>query len=464
MVNNKESLDQIENLLNSVAEIDTDYNNIVDLLSNEVLKDYSNKKKKITKKYDLNGTDKFNIFETISDKYKLENFHTDILFSILDPNTPEIGSICNDKILEKFVKMVDTSFKFTVDDTVKVSNQEFNIVFDGEKDKKGYTDLLITNNNNQAIIIENKINDARDTKNQLVRYMKYVWEEKFGKDISSDSEDFKENVRVVYLTLIPNGKKPNIEDYAPSFSPYTNLLQDAITGEDGDILKYRSAVDSKQAKPDLYKFLENCIKLFEGKNDEQHILKKIYLEQYKTLLGHLGGNATMDDVEKMLILEKIYSNKSLLDAAKVLYEIFSDWREQPTRYYDKTPNAVSKFFDEKLEKISQELGLEKETNGHKGYIKRKGEYVFYICGENMELEIGFGKKPNIDYEIFDDTKKRNKYKDILEKNGFNLTEQNNDRYVYSRTETFDERSGNIEVFLLNKKNTIEEIMKEFLAT
>lgn len=458
MVNNKGSLDQIEILLNSVAEIDTDYNNIVDLLSNKVLKDYSNKKKEITEKYDLNGTDKFNIFETISDKYKLENFHTDILFSILDPNTPEIGSICNDKILEKFVKMVDTSFKFTVDDTVKVSNQEFNIVFDGEKDKKGYTDLLITNNHNQAIIIENKIHDAPDTGNQLVRYMAYVNEQAFGKKISL--EDFKKNVRVVYLTLIPNGKKPNIKDYDSNFSPYTNLLQDAITGEDGAILKYRSAVDSKQAKPDLYTFLENCIELFEGKNDEQHTLKRIYLEQYKTLLGHLGGDATMDDIEKRAILEKIYSDQKLFDAANNLYEIFKDRRSA----YDATPKAVSDFFDEKLEKISQELCLEKDSKGHKGYIKRKGEYVFYICGENMELEIGFGKKPNIDYEIFDDTKKRNKYKDILEKNGFNLTEPNNDRYVYSRTEPFDKESNNIEDFLLNKKDTIGKIMNEFLNT
>ena len=135
---------------------------------------YSDHKDDVIRQYDLTREAKFNIFETISDLYTREKFHSDILFTILDSNTPEIGTIRNKEILEEFVKMVDSSFEFIVDDTVKVSKEESNKVLNGDYEKQGYIDLLITNSHNQAIIIENKINDAPDMENQLVRYMEYV--------------------------------------------------------------------------------------------------------------------------------------------------------------------------------------------------------------------------------------------------------------------------------------------------
>lgn len=142
--------------------------------------------------------------------------------------------------------------------------------------------------------------------------MRYVKEQVFKNDKSSE-------IRVVYLTLVP-GKIPNINEYDKSFSKYTEMLSDAKSGEDGRILKYRSAVDSDKNKPDLVKFLDNCINIFAEKTDNIALLKKVYLEQYKTLLGHLGGNAAMLEYQKKL-LEHIYSSQETLKAARDLVNI-----------------------------------------------------------------------------------------------------------------------------------------------
>ena len=122
MVNDEEKLKQIVELLNFVVKTEnadngTKLKNILTLLNDDALETYLDIKNTIIDTYDLNKTDKFNIFETISDTYYVENFHTDILFSILNPNTPEIGPIRNKEILDNFVATIanDDSFKFKID-------------------------------------------------------------------------------------------------------------------------------------------------------------------------------------------------------------------------------------------------------------------------------------------------------------------------------------------------------------
>lgn len=213
-----------------------------------ISKTYSQEKENVIKKYDLNLTDKFNIFETISDLYKREKFHSDILYTVLNPHTPQIGKVSNLTFIDNFVKMLDLDYEFIIDDSIEVSKEEYNSVWDGYEEKKGYIDLLISNRHNQAIIIENKLNYAPDQPNQIVRYMKYIKEQKFEKN---------NNVKmtVVYLTLIP-GKTPDIDSYDQSFEYYKRLIMDAKNGIDGKVLKYRSAIDSN--KKSLVKFLDDC--------------------------------------------------------------------------------------------------------------------------------------------------------------------------------------------------------------
>lgn len=448
MVNDEKKLGNIRKLLKSDALKEyTKLDNILKLLKSDALKEYAEKRKE----FDLDKKYKFNIFETISDTYYKENFHTDILFSILDPNTPEIGPIRNEEILKEFVETVanDKSFEFTIDGTVNVSKQVYNFV----NGKEGYIDLLITNDYNQAIIIENKINDAPDMEDQLARYMEHV-----------DKEIFKNTpgeMRVVYLTLIPNEKKPNIDEYDDYFSDYKDLLND------GETLKYRYAVDKGNSKHDLIYFLYRSISLLEAysknisntEEKQNSLLKKIYLEQYRSLLLHLGGEAKMSDFTENL-LEKIYEDQDLLDAANELYEIFSDWRKKPQRNYDRTPTEVSNFFDKKLKDICYGTSLRKDPND-KGFITEKGNYIFYVCGAGLELEIGFVNR-NENKKI--EATKRKKFKGILEKTlktKLEGDECNTEFYVYHRIYPLEGQTS-MEDFLGPYKTKIQTIEKLFL--
>ena len=345
--------------------------NINNLLS-LVYKEYSKKKKEVIEEYDLNFSDKFNIFETISDLYKREKFHSDILYTILYPHTPQIGGVAKrGEFVKRFINILGLSDKFDVDDTIEISKEEYSPVYEESERRCGYIDLLITNNHNQAIIIENKLNDAPDMPNQIVRYMKYIQEEKFGKDKEVD-------MTVVYLTLIP-GKKPDIGNYHKSFEDYTNLIIDAKDGKDGEILKYRCAIDSDKEKGSLVKFLSDCLLSIEELNDVKDkdvILTKVYLEQYKILLGHLGGNIAMLDYQKEL-LKNIYSSKENYQATKDLVEVFNNKKD-----------VLNALINDKLKEIVPEEFYFFDNWAY--IIKNDAEDYLYVAGWNGGLQIGFG--------------------------------------------------------------------------
>ena len=388
----------------------------------------------------------------------------------MDPNTPEIGPIRNKEILDNFVATIanDDSFKFKTDGTVNVSKQVYNVV----DDKEGFIDLLITNDSRQAIIIENKINDAPDMENQLVRYMKYVREQAFEEAISF--EDFKKNVRVVYLTLTP-GKKPNIDKYSKKYSVYKNLLKDTKTGDEEKILKYLSAVDNDKDKDDLVKFLQKCIDILKDdlnifnkdpnpyiEEKDKYSLKKIYLEQYQILLKHLGGKAKMSELGNEVI-EKIYSEPTLLQAAKDLYKILAlpDWR-------DGDPAGVDKYIDYLLSSFLKENNFEnykphKKAESYLVLWDKDEKDHLYACGECWNLQIGFGTKHKGTISKIN----KEKYKKILAEifpqdeivGGKPIVYK--DKWVYVEIEPIKEKS-NMTDFLNSYKGKILETKKQFL--
>ncbi|MBO7485738.1 MAG: PD-(D/E)XK nuclease family protein [Spirochaetaceae bacterium] len=434
----------LSNLLDWITETETKSVETIRKLLSYTADNYTPEKDTVIDKYDLIGEKRFNIFETISDQYHKEKFHSDILYSILSPETPEIGTICNKEILEEFVKMVDSAFDFKVDDTVKVSKEESNKVLNGDYEKQGYIDLLITNSQNKAIIIENKINDAQDMENQLVRYMDYVKNQKFGKSMTD--KEFKNNVRVVYLTLEP-GKIPNIDEYGNSFAEYKELLSDAKSGKDGKILKYRSAVDSDEKKNDLHTFLEKSIEHLEKiTEDEAALLKKIYIKQYKTLLGHLGGNAAMLEYQKDL-LKEIYSSPEKLKAAKDLVEAFN------------TKDAiVAKLILDGLKPLVEPMGFSFETNrGWQMYCiwnNNKTEYL-YVGGNRSNFEIGFGTNSTFEQSS------QEKYKKILE-TVFSSNAYSDECWILFHIEPFADKN-NMKEFLEYCTSFIPQVKEEFLA-
>ena len=434
---------EVEKLLSEAEKIKKDSLTNIQNLLNFISKEYSSQKDEVIKEYDLNLTDKFNIFETISDLYKREKFHSDILYTILNPTTPQIGKIVSLTFIDNFVKMLDLDYEFIIDNTVKISKEEYNSVWDGSEEKKGYIDLLITNNHNQAIIIENKLNGAPDQPNQIVRYMKYVQEQKFGKNSKVD-------MTVVYLTLIP-GKKPDIDSYDSVFEDYTKLIRDTKYG-DGKVLKYRSAIDSDKNKGSLIKFLRNCLESPELKDvsNSEVMLTKVYLEQYKILLGHLGGDEAMLEYQKKL-LESIYSSEENYKAAKDLVAVFEQ---------DKN-DVLGSIITDQLKNLLEPLGFCFESWEYSDW----GCYIFtkdissdylYAAGLGGQLQLGFGTHNKI-------SKQNQKiYQSILEDIYKVKTETEEDKWVWLDIEPLDDKES-LKEFLQFYTSLLPNVKERFLT-
>jgi|GEM_PF-925882 len=428
----------VEKLLMEAKKIKEDFLINVNNLLNLVSKNYSHKKETVIEQYDLNFSDKFNIFETISDLYKREKFHNDILYTILNPDTPQIGKVANLEFVKEFIKILALDCEFIVDETIEISKEEYSPVWVGNEKIGGYIDLLITNNHNQAIIIENKLNYAPDMPNQIVRYMKYIQEEKFGKDRKVD-------MTVVYLTLIP-GKKPDISSYHESFGDYTKLIKDAKDGTDGKVLKYRCAVDSNKEKGSLVRFLDDCLLFIKSKDitDSAVMLTKIYLEQYKILLGHLGGGVAMLEYQKEL-LKNIYSSKENYKAAKDLVEVFEH----------KKDDVLGPLITDQLKKFVEPLEFcffEKWA-----YIVKNdatGDYL-YIAGWKKNLQIGFGTNSTIS------KKNRKIYQDILKEIYKIEIKTEEDVWVYLDIEPLGDKE-NLDSFLKAYTDLLPKVKKRFL--
>ena len=246
----------------------------------KILKGYKEAKDKIEDEFNLDLNNNFNFFEAISDTYKKENLHSDLMKQILDPTTKEIGNI---SYLKSFLKIIGVN---DFDDlrNVKVERERNRI------------DILIANEDN-AIIIENKINNAPDQDKQLERYYKKITD-----------EEKKTVQKIVYITLssVDNSKPSNLCEYD------NNSLEKIRS-----LLIHLPAVSKDTKKKSLINWLDECIK----KTPENNI-GKIFLEQYKQLLAYLGGDVLMLKTEENCIKE-IFANKNNIDIAKNLVDMWN---------------------------------------------------------------------------------------------------------------------------------------------
>ncbi len=357
-------------ILNLMKEKDSRTTDEIRSFISEVCIPYSKEKKDIYVQHDIDNTNKFNFFESISDRWYRENFHSDIFFTILNPKTPEIY---RKFYLEEFVKFVGISqeqFDCKAEyEIIKEAPTGIITWIDNKnqkREKEGYIDLLITNVKKQAIIIENKINYAPDMENQLVRYMKYVHR-------NLEIDDY--NYTVVYLTLINDNKKPPINSYDEDFEKYTRLLRNEIK----KVLYEEYAVDSKKS---LAKdFLPACINRIKSEMCQNPDTKEVcnvasmYLNQYKILLEHLGGYAYMDSTDKKII-EEIYSNKEALEAAD---DFFNLWNRKEEIILE----ILREYFSEKYHW---------KLNEDEIYSKKLNEEIelFYQLHKNNHVQIGYG--------------------------------------------------------------------------
>lgn len=215
--------------------------------------DYAKSKKAV---FDIG----FNVFTLSSELYFRENFHSDIIKGLLDP-TEKHGE--RTKYLFTFLELLNKLGK------ASINKFDFeNAVVIRERDN---IDILILDNvSGNAIIIENKINNAIDQKRQLPRYYNKL------------KETYVVNA-IVYLTL-NSSKKPEKNDWTL-----------AEISEIDSILKVVPSID--KSYPNLY---NDWIvpSIIESKNSESLFI----LQQYGNLIKHINSQ-TMDTIT----VEKFYN-------------------------------------------------------------------------------------------------------------------------------------------------------------
>jgi len=271
-----------------------DYINIHSLFRSQLMDEYkiildiigddSEKLKNIRETYGLLERETFNFFESI-DKYWKEDFHEIILTQILNPHTKEIGNIKYLHIFTKLIQTINNAFNYNFENDVVVENQV------GDKEH-GYIDILISNDND-AVIIESKINGAVDQDNQLARYYRYV------KDILK-----KDILAIVYIRPIDDEyKMPPLEDYTKEYKNYVEFIR--------KLLIPISIVDSKNRIDLCHSFLDACC--------DNKLLDKasVYIKQYSELLKIMGGNKMIMNVEKELFKKLFGESENLMKTIDV---------------------------------------------------------------------------------------------------------------------------------------------------
>lgn len=199
----------------------------------------------------------YNIFEALNLEAKEDTLHTRILFDFLNPfGLHGQGEV----FLNAFIEIVKDNLNGIFSDFGKPKvERERNIgqIVDMSYDDGGNIDLIIFNNNREAIIIENKIY-AIDQPNQLHRYYRYGIKE-FG----------EKRFKLFYLTL--NGKKCSNYNFQDNYVCIS--YQDHILN-----------------------WLEKCLIICNDKPNLKEVLK-----QYKHTIEKLTGKKELNQMEKEII-------------------------------------------------------------------------------------------------------------------------------------------------------------------
>jgi PD-(D/E)XK nuclease superfamily len=240
----------------------------------------------------------FNVFELISDHYYRETFHSDILRAFLNP-CGKHGE--REKYLLLFLEFLNSQHgaKITLSDysKAKVTREE------------GKIDILITGCKH-AIIIENKINDASDTPEQLYRYLDKVEKKHYeGDEIKCDA--------IIYLRL-HGDTKPDMTGWKQEKSEKERVETKlkVICAYDG--------TDGGSQKDLLGGWIKKCEQQSKANSEAQHILR-----QYGRIIEKLGreymNNPVMKEFYEKIINDDNYKIASLL---RTMLDSLANYRAQ----------------------------------------------------------------------------------------------------------------------------------------
>ena len=254
------------------------------------------------------------------------------------------------------------------------------------KDKKEYSNAEITNeearidilikSEKKAIIVENKINWAKDMPEQLFRYYN---ECKYSKGLEVD--------RIVYLS--PNSSKEPADD---SVKEIPKELIKTIVGFDGSENDLVSCLEKSRDK------LKENLEKTKNNLDSENFNKLFFINHYIEILKRTGVG-DMSEVELKFfkeVIEKYKTDKDIFKKIKYIGEMYNNLLEIKNKYI--------------LENIkAEDWGYNKK--GH--YYSCA--YTFSYGKNNFYLEINTYDIFKIYIYFWDDKSKINDRKNILSK-------------------------------------------------
>jgi len=338
---------------------------ILDIPKNKVLKlfkdsdDFCKNFSRIKKEYDLEDASNFNIFSSISKVYRYENLHSDIIRLMLDPSTTEeVGSAENVKLFIALLNRIKPELK------IELNDEKIEV----EREKKRI-DILV-HDESSAIIIENKINGAKDQDNQIGKYYEEVSKKKPDKVKA-----------VVYLTLTPD-KKPEME---------VSITNPKMREEIRPKLIHVPVINPKNKELSFSDgFIKKCIEhIGEAKEKE---LARVYYTQYNKLIQSIGGDS-MKMPYMQGALEEIYGDKDKLAAFKMFGDLWAQKEE---------------ILPGIMEKLLEKEGFEKYPDGGDWTMYREINSVVSLAYDSGHA-FGFVITPGAKLADF-----KKKHKDLID--------------------------------------------------
>jgi hypothetical protein len=310
-------------------------------------KNLSEKRTAIIKEHEQKND---NLFSSLF-KFRLENFHSEMLSKILDKNTSDTGNVQYLKIFQDILYKINPALKHHIFDEEVSVEREY-----GRKKENGRMDIFI-HDGTHAIIIENKINYAPDQPNQLAKYLKYA------------KSEGKEVIAIVYIP-------PLYKNISPSLEGYDDEYKDSID-EIKEKLFVLPALDVKSPEKDIaHGFLGACLELSDNTEQQRYLLLQ-YAKLFKLIEGVEKMTAEID----MELLAELYKDKKSISIMENIVEIWNKRRSL-------LGGLIQKQIREKLLESGFSVDEEDENGMYKG-IGDKCMLCYYSSPDDNLVYVGF---------------------------------------------------------------------------
>lgn len=256
--------------------------NTIDILSSAELRQIINNYRDVSRQKVQNA---WNLFNLSSYNNQLENFHSDVIASLLNPSGVHSHG---DRLLNRFVQLLNTQHGLRIE----WGNYGNALVLR----ESGRLDVWIKNRaDKRCIIIENKMNNADDMENQLTRYHKRATQDGYLVDA------------IVYLSIDGIKKAPMMDDVISRV--VRNVA--AFDGTDGDLVNGwlhpgKQAVDEESAT---------------------------LIHQYTKLIKHQSNRVMEQDVRQQFyqLVSDDENRKGIVDALRLYNELNTYRRDEFSR-------------------------------------------------------------------------------------------------------------------------------------